>query len=84
MIDAEIRELAPQPSAAVRVQQPMDELDLAALFDEHLPNMAHRIADLGVIGCEDAVAGVRRLAVHGPAAVRSRVAGVAQCRSVRR
>lgn len=48
MIDAEIRELTPQPTAAVRVQQRMDELDLAALFDEHLPNMAHRIADLGV------------------------------------
>jgi effector-binding domain-containing protein len=47
MIDAEIRELSPQPTAAVRVQQRMEELDLAALFDEHLPNMAHRIADLG-------------------------------------
>lgn len=47
MITAEIRELSPQPSAAVRVSQPMAELDLAALFDEHLPNIAHRLADLG-------------------------------------
>ena len=47
MIDAEIRELTPQPTAAVRVQQRMEELDLGAVFDEHLPNIAHRIADLG-------------------------------------
>ena len=26
----------------------MSELDLAALFDEHLPNIAHRLADMGV------------------------------------
>jgi effector-binding domain-containing protein len=48
MIEAEIRELTPQPSAAVRVAHPMAELDLGALFDEHLPNIAHRLADLGV------------------------------------
>jgi effector-binding domain-containing protein len=48
MIEAEIRELTPQPSAAIRVKQPMSELDLAALFDEHLPNIAHRLADMGV------------------------------------
>jgi effector-binding domain-containing protein len=47
MIDAEIRDLSPQPAAAVRVTQPMGELDLASLFDEHLPNVAHRLADLG-------------------------------------
>jgi effector-binding domain-containing protein len=47
MIDAEIRELTPQPTAAVRVTLRMEELDLAAVFDEHLPNMAHRLADLG-------------------------------------
>ncbi len=47
MIDAEIRELTPQPTAAVRVSGPMAELDLAALFDEHLPNIAHRVADMG-------------------------------------
>jgi effector-binding domain-containing protein len=48
MIDAEIRELTPQPSAAVRVTQPMSEMDLAALFDQHLPNIAHRLADMGI------------------------------------
>ena len=48
MIEAEIRELTPQPTAAVRVQQPVASMDLAALFDEHLPNIAHRLADLGV------------------------------------
>ena len=47
MPDPEIRTLTPRPSAAVRLQQPMSELDLAALFDEHLPNIAHRLADLG-------------------------------------
>jgi len=48
MADAEIRELTPQPTAAVRLTQAMSELDLAALFDEHLPNIAHRLADMGV------------------------------------
>jgi hypothetical protein len=48
MIEAEIRQAMPQPSAAVRLTQPMSELDLASLFDEHLPNIAHRLADLGV------------------------------------
>jgi effector-binding domain-containing protein len=47
MITAEIRELRPQSTAAVRVSVPMAELDLGALFDEHLPNIAHRLADLG-------------------------------------
>ena len=47
MIEAEIRELTPQPTVAVRMSQPMSELDLAALFDEHLPNIADRVADLG-------------------------------------
>lgn len=47
MIEAEIRELTPQPTVAVRLSQPMSELDLAALFDEHLPNIADRVADLG-------------------------------------
>jgi effector-binding domain-containing protein len=48
MITAEIRELTPQPTAAVRVTQPMSEMNLAALFDEHLPNIAHRLADMGI------------------------------------
>ena len=37
MIEAEIRQLTPQPTAAVRLARPMDQLDLAALFDELLP-----------------------------------------------
>jgi effector-binding domain-containing protein len=48
MIEAEIRELTPQPTAAVRMTQSMEELDLATLFDEHLPNIAHRLADMGI------------------------------------
>jgi effector-binding domain-containing protein len=48
MIEAEIRDLAPQPAAAVRITQAMSELDLGVLFDEHLPNIAHRLADMGV------------------------------------
>jgi effector-binding domain-containing protein len=42
-----IREMTPQPSVAVRMSQQMAELDLSTLFDEHLPNIAHRVADLG-------------------------------------
>ena len=48
MIEAEIRELTPQPTAAVRLTQPVSEMDLAALFDEHLPNIAHHLADVGI------------------------------------
>lgn len=48
MTDVQIRELTPLPTAAVRVSGPMSELDLGALFGEHLPNIAHRLADLGV------------------------------------
>lgn len=46
-LDARLVELTPQPTVAVRVQQPMTELDLATLFDVHLPNVADRLADLG-------------------------------------
>jgi effector-binding domain-containing protein len=45
-MDAEMRELTPQPTAAVRLQAATR--DLAGLFDEHLPNLAHRLADMGV------------------------------------
>jgi effector-binding domain-containing protein len=48
MLDAEIREIRPQPTVAVRLTTPMSELNLAALFDEHLPNIAHRLADMGI------------------------------------
>ena len=40
-------ELTPQPSVAVRMQQPMTELNLAELFDIHLPNIADQIVNLG-------------------------------------
>jgi effector-binding domain-containing protein len=42
-----IVELTPQPTVAVRLQQPMAELNLAELFDLHLPNIADEIANLG-------------------------------------
>lgn len=47
MIDAEIRELTPHPAVAVRISGPMADLDLGRLFGEHLPNIAHGIADRG-------------------------------------
>jgi effector-binding domain-containing protein len=46
MIDAEIRDLTPTPAAAVRLRARTS--DLAGLFDEQLPNIAHRLADMGV------------------------------------
>lgn len=46
-LDANIVELTPQPTAAVRFARPMAELDLESLFDEHLDTVAERIADLG-------------------------------------
>jgi effector-binding domain-containing protein len=46
MVEAEIRELTPSPAAAVRIQARTSELP--GLFDEHLPNIAHRLADMGV------------------------------------
>ncbi len=48
MIEAEIRELIPQPTAAVRITQPISELNIGSMFDEHLPNIAHRLADMGI------------------------------------
>lgn len=47
MIDAEIRELTPQATVAVRITGPLAGLDLGRLFGEHLPNIAHGIADRG-------------------------------------
>jgi effector-binding domain-containing protein len=47
MSEIAVHHLDPRPTAAVRVTTPMSELDLGALFDEHLPNIAHRLADLG-------------------------------------
>ncbi len=47
MSEIVVHQLDPRPTAAVRVTVPMSELDLGALFGEHLPNIAHRLADLG-------------------------------------
>ena len=47
MIDAEFRTLTPQPTVAVRLRQPMSELDLGQLFGEFLGNVADGIADRG-------------------------------------
>jgi effector-binding domain-containing protein len=47
LTDAEIVELEPQPTAAVRVQQPMEELDLAAAFDRYLPLVMSRVQEAG-------------------------------------
>lgn len=46
-LDVRIVELTPQPTVAVRVQRPIAELDLGALFGEHLPNIADTMANLG-------------------------------------
>ena len=45
-----MEELAPQPSAAVRVQQAIAELDLGALFARYLPAVAARLAELSASG----------------------------------
>ena len=45
--EAELVELEPQPTAAVRIQQPMIELDLAAAFDRVMPLVAQRIVEAG-------------------------------------
>jgi effector-binding domain-containing protein len=45
--DPQIIDRAAQPSASVRLQQPMAELDLASLFDTYLPVVAARLRDVG-------------------------------------
>ena len=47
MTDPEILENDPQPTVAIRVKQPMAELDLAAAFDRSMPLVASRIGDAG-------------------------------------
>lgn len=47
MTDPEIVELQPQPSVAVRITQPMAELDLATAFDRAIPEVAARIGERG-------------------------------------
>ena len=40
-------DLAAQPTVAVRVRQPIAELDLSALFDRYIPMVAARAAEMG-------------------------------------
>lgn len=47
MSDPEIVELEPTPTAAIRITQPMAELDLAAAFDRGFPLVASRVAATG-------------------------------------
>ena len=47
MDDPEIIDLAPQPTAATRVVQPMAELVLASAFDRGMPLVASRIVEAG-------------------------------------
>ncbi len=42
-----IIDLLPQPTVAVRIQESFADLDLRALFDLHLPNIADGIVNLG-------------------------------------
>jgi effector-binding domain-containing protein len=46
LTDYEIKTLEPQPSLAVRVRLPMDQLDLETLFAVHLPRL-HAVAGHG-------------------------------------
>jgi effector-binding domain-containing protein len=45
--DPRLVELTPHASVAVRIQQPVNELNLGELFDTHLPNIADAIANDG-------------------------------------
>jgi effector-binding domain-containing protein len=45
--DPRVVDLAPQPTVAARVKEPFDTVDIGALFQLHMANVADRIADLG-------------------------------------
>ena len=45
--DPRLVDLDPQPTVAARVQEPFDTVDIGALFQLHMANVADRIADLG-------------------------------------
>ncbi|HET9085248.1 MAG TPA: GyrI-like domain-containing protein [Candidatus Limnocylindrales bacterium] len=47
MRDPEIVRLEPQPTAAIRVSQPMARLDLASAFDRGIPLVAERVVAAG-------------------------------------
>jgi effector-binding domain-containing protein len=46
-LDAEIVHRSPQPTVAVRVQPAWATLDIGALFDRHIPEIAQRLGALG-------------------------------------
>jgi AraC family transcriptional regulator len=46
-LDARFVDLAPQPTAVIRVRQPMAELDISALFDRHLPRIFEQVTSSG-------------------------------------
>jgi effector-binding domain-containing protein len=46
--DTQILELEPQATLAVRIEQPMAELDLASAFDRAIPQVMGRIHELGI------------------------------------
>jgi effector-binding domain-containing protein len=46
-IDARIVELIRQPTLAVRIQQPMSELDLSVLFDRYMPAVGAKVPETG-------------------------------------
>lgn len=62
-IDARIVELTRRPTLAVRVQQPMAEMDLGALFSRYLPLVGGRLQEAG---CEMAGAPFGRYHRYGP------------------
>lgn len=48
MTDMQLRELTEQPTVAVRLQMPMREVDMAALFRRYLPLVGGYLATVGV------------------------------------
>src|SRR5262245_56507056 len=46
-INAQIVELTRQPTLAVRLQQPMSELDLGSLFDRYMPAVGQKVGESG-------------------------------------
>lgn len=46
-LEARTVELTPQPTVAIRIQAQVADLDLGALFGQHLPNIADTLANLG-------------------------------------
>ena len=47
LTDTEIVQLEAQPTAAVRIQQPMADLDLASAFDRYMPLVMTRVQETG-------------------------------------